>query len=336
MMNVTRICMGRRRLIGGGGLLLAGSATRAQSQPAMPGWPNRPVRLVVPFAPGGANDVAARLLGNRLAETLGQPAVVENRAGANGIVGLQAVAQAPADGHTLVVASAGPIAVNPALYYTLPYDPERSFAPITNLAMLPLLLVVNPVLPATNTAELVALARSRPGQLAYASPGTGNSGHLAGELFDSVAGVRTVHVPYRGNGPAVADLLSGQVPMMWSSVPPVIDHIRTGRLRVLCVGSARRLDTMPDVPTAAESGVLPGYEAYSWVGLLAPAGTPATVVARLNAECWAFLADPPVRAAMEAQGMIPDPTTPEAFAAFIHDEVVKWGTVVRAAGVRLE
>ena len=241
-MSVPENRLRRRALIGGGGLLLASVAGQARSQPTTLGWPSRPIRLVVPFAPGGANDVAARLLGNRLGETLGQPAVVENRAGANGIVGLQAVAQAPADGYTLVVASAGPIAVNPALYPSLPYDPERSFAPITNLAMLPLLLVVNPAVPAADTAALVALARAKPGTLAYASPGTGNSGHLAGELFDSVAGVRTVHVPYRGNGPAVTDLLSGQVPMMWSSVPPVIDHVRTGRLRVLCVGSARRLE----------------------------------------------------------------------------------------------
>ena len=285
----------------GAGALLLGAPRLAQSQDA---WPSRTIRIVVPFAPGGANDVIARLLANRLGETLPQRAIVENRAGANGIVGLQAVAQAPADGHTLAIGAAGPMAVNPALYPTLPYDPLRSFAPVSNLAMLPLLLVLHPSVPATTARELVELARARPGELTYASPGTGNSGHLAGELFDRIAGVRTVHVPYRGNGPAVADLLAGQVQMMWSSPPPVMDHIRDGRLRLLGLGHARRVEQMPEVPTVAESG-LPGFEAYSWVGLVAPAGTPAEVVARLNAEVRAFLALPETRTQLQASGHDP-------------------------------
>ncbi len=321
----------RRSLVAlGAGTLLPGAPRRARSQDA---WPSRTIRIVVPFAPGGANDVIARLLANRLGETLPQRAIVENRAGANGIVGLQAVAQAPADGHTLAIGAAGPMAVNPALYPTLPYDPLRSFAPVSNLAMLPLLLVLHASVPATTARELVELARARPGELTYASPGTGNSGHLAGELFDRVAGVRTVHVPYRGNGPAVADLLAGQVHMMWSSPPPVMDHIREGRLRLLGLGHARRVEQMPEVPAVAESG-LPGFEAYSWVGLVAPAGTPAEVVARLNAEARAFLALPEARAQLQAQGMIPAPTAPEEFGAFIAAEMEKWGAVVRAAGIK--
>ena len=298
-------------------------------------WPSKPVRLIVPFPPGGGNDVIARAVAQRLGERLGQPVVVENRAGANGIVGLQALMQAAPDGHTIAVGAAGPLAVNPSLYDKLPYDAVKDFAPITNLVNFPLLLVTHPSVAAKSTRELVALAKAQPGKLHYSSPGSGNSGHLAGELFNTMAGVKTVHVPYKGQGPALTDLIAGQVQMLYSSIPSVLPHVRQGQLNAIAVGSAKRIPSLPDIPTIAESGV-PGYEAYSWVGMVAPAATPRAVVARLNREIVEILKEKDVAEKLNGQGALPVGDTPEQFGNYIKAEIEKWGAVVRSSNIKVD
>ena len=298
-------------------------------------YPNKPIRLIVPFPPGGGNDVIARLIAQKLSDRFGQQVVVDNKAGANGIVGLQALMQSPADGYTLAVAAAGPMAVNPSLYDKLPYDPTKDFSPITNLVNYPLLLVVHPSVPVKTTLDLVNLAKSKPQQLFFASPGSGNSGHLAGELFNTMAHVQTVHVPYKGQGPALADLLTGQVQMLYSSIPSVLPQVRSGQLNALAVGSAKRLPSLPDIPTIAETGV-PGYEAYSWVGIVAPAKTPKAIVTRLNQEIVDILKQKDVAEKLNQQGALPVGDTPEQFAAYIKTEIDKWGAVVRAANIKAD
>jgi tripartite-type tricarboxylate transporter receptor subunit TctC len=312
--------------------LLALLATTSMAQSA---FPNKPVKLIVPFPPGGGNDVIARVIGQKLSDRWGQPVVIDNRAGANGIVGLQALMQAPADGYTLAVGAAGPLAVNPSLYARLPYDPVKDFAAVTNLVNYPLLLVVHPSVPARTTRDVVALAKAKPGQLSYASPGSGNSGHLAGELFNTMAGVNTLHVPYKGQGPALTDLLSGQVQMLYSSIPSVINQVKSGQLKAIAVGSAKRLPSLPEVPTIAESGV-PGYEAYSWVGLVAPANTPSDIVHKIYRDVSDILKQPDVADKLNQQGALPVGDTPEDFAQYIKVEVAKWGQVVRNANIKLE
>ncbi len=298
-------------------------------------WPAKPVRLIVPFPPGGGNDVIARAVAQKLGERLGQAVVVENRAGANGIVGLQALMQAAADGHTIAVGAAGPLAVNPGLYDKLPYDPLKDFAPITNMVNFPLLLVTHPSVAAKNTQELVALAKAQPGKLHYSSPGSGNSGHLAGELFNTMAGVKTVHVPYKGQGPALTDLIAGQVQMLYSSIPSVLPHVRQGQLNAIAIGSARRIPSLPEIPTIAESGV-PGYEAYSWVGMIAPAGTPREVITRLHREIADILKQKDVAEKLNGQGALPVGDTPEQFATYIKAEIDKWGAVVRSSNIKVD
>ena len=311
--------------------LLGLATTSVQAQ----NYPNKPIRLIVPFPPGGGNDVIARLIAQKLSDRFGQQVVVDNKAGANGIVGLQALMQSPADGYTLAVAAAGPMAVNPSLYDKLPYDPTKDFSPITNLVNYPLLLVVHPSVPVKTTLDLVNLAKAKPQQLFFASPGSGNSGHLAGELFNTMAHVQTVHVPYKGQGPALADLLTGQVQMLYSSIPSVLPQVRSGQLNALAVGSAKRLPSLPDIPTIAESGV-PGYEAYSWVGIVAPAKTPKAIVTRLNQEIVDILKQKDVAEKLNQQGALPVGDTPEQFAAYIKTEIDKWGAVVRAANIKAD
>jgi tripartite-type tricarboxylate transporter receptor subunit TctC len=314
------------------GLALLGLvSTSVQAQ----NYPNKPIRLIVPFPPGGGNDVIARLIAQKLSDRFGQQVVVDNKAGANGIVGLQALMQSPADGYTLAVAAAGPMAVNPSLYDKLPYDPTKDFSPITNLVNYPLLLVVHPSVPVKTTLDLVNLAKAKPQQLFFASPGSGNSGHLAGELFNTMAHVQTVHVPYKGQGPALADLLTGQVQMLYSSIPSVLPQVRSGQLNALAVGSAKRLPSLPDIPTIAETGV-PGYEAYSWVGIVAPAKTPKAIVTRLNQEIVDILKQKDVAEKLNQQGALPVGDTPEQFAAYIKTEIDKWGAVVRAANIKAD
>lgn len=308
---------------------LAVLAAQAQS------YPTKPIRLIVPFPPGGGNDVIARVIAQKLTERLGQQVVVDNRAGANGIVGLQALMQSPPDGYTLAVGAAGPLAVNPSLYDKLPYDPLKDFSPITNMVNYPLLLVVHPSVPAKTTQDLITLAKAKPKQLYFASPGSGNSGHLAGELLNTMANVQTVHVPYKGQGPALSDLISGQVQMLYSSIPSVLPQVKSGQLNALAVGSAKRVPSLPDIPTIAESGV-PGYEAYSWVGMVAPAKTPKDIVNRLNREIVDILKQKDVSDKLNQQGALPVGDSPEQFAAYIKAEIDKWGAVVRAANIKAD
>ena len=306
-------------------------ATAAMAQ----AYPTKSIRMIVPFPPGGGNDVIARLVAQKLTARLGQTVIVENKAGANGIVGLVAAAQAAPDGYTLGIAAAGPMAVNPSLYDKLPYNPLKDFVPITNMVIYPLLLVTHPSVPAKNMRELLALAKEKPGTLFFASPGSGNSGHLAGELLNSLAKVNTVHVPYKGQGPATADLLAGQVQMLYSSIPPVLPFVQQGRLNAIAVGSAKRLASMPNVPTIAESGV-PSFEAYSWIGIVAPQGTPKEIVTRLNREIVDILKQKEVQEELLAQGAIPVGDTPEHFGAYIKDEIAKWGAVVKSANIKAD
>ncbi len=298
-------------------------------------YPTKTIRMIVPFPPGGGNDVIARIVAKKLYVRLGQQVIVDNKAGANGIVGLTAVLQAPPDGYTLGIVAAGPMAVNPSLYDKLPYNPVTDFAPITNMVNYPLLLVTHPSVPAKNMRELLALAREKPGTLFYASPGSGNSGHLAGELLNSLAKVNTVHVPYKGQGPATADLLAGQVQMLYSSIPSVLPMVQQGRLNALAIGSAKRLSSLPNVPTIAESGV-PGYEAYSWIGIVAPLNTPRDIVMKLNREIVEILREKETEEELLRQGAIPVGDTPEHFSSYIKDEIVKWGAVVKSANIKAD
>lgn len=327
-----RNVMSRRGLAAGLALLLS---LCAAGQAAAQNYPTKAIRMVVPFPPGGGNDVIARVVAQKLTARLGQSVVVDNRAGANGIVGLTAVKQAAPDGYTLGIAAAGPMAVNPSLYEKLSYDPVKDFEPITNMVIYPLLLVAHPSVPAKNMQELLALARAKPGSLYFASPGSGNSGHLAGELLNSLAKVHTVHVPYKGQGPAVSDLLAGQVQLLYSSIPSVLPLVQQGRLKALAIGSAQRLASLPDVPTIAESGV-PGYEAYSWIGIVAPAQTPRAIVELLNREIVAILKQKDVEQELLAQGAIPVGDTTEHFGGYIKAEMAKWGAVVKSANIKAD
>src|SRR5712692_6831258 len=255
------------------------------------GYPSKPIRLIVPFAAGGGNDNVARLVGKRLSDGLGQQIIIDNRPGAGGVVGAELAAKSAPDGYTLFLGGVGSHAINPNLHERLLYDPIRDFAPVILLASAPLILVLHPSVPADSIREFIALARAKPDQLNYASNGNGSSSHLAAVMFDSMAGVDMVHVPYKGLSPALTDLLSGRVQLMFSSVVAILPHIKAGKLRGLAVTGSRRLASMPNLPTIAESG-LPGYEASSWYGVLAPAGTPREIVARLNAELVKALEQP--------------------------------------------
>jgi tripartite-type tricarboxylate transporter receptor subunit TctC len=300
---------------------------------AQPGYPSRPIRLVVTVPPGGAADFIARLVGARLAESLGQPVLVDNRGGAGGTIASDAVAKAPADGYTLLQNSITTHGVGPHLYAKLPYDPVKDFAPISGLALLPLIMAVNADLPLRNVQELIAFSKTD--SLNFASSGNGGAPHMAGELFKSVTGVPMTHVPYKGSGPAVADLVGGRVQIMFDAAPSLIQHVRSGKLRVLAAASAQRNRLLPDVPTFAELGH-PRITVSLWYGLLAPAGTPHTVVDKLNRETLKVLESAEVREKLAAQGAEPMPGSPEAFAAFMQDEMAKWAPVVKQAGVKLD
>jgi tripartite-type tricarboxylate transporter receptor subunit TctC len=298
-------------------------------------WPARPVRMLVPFPPGGGVDYAARIVGKHLSDRLGQPVVIENRAGANGIIALEALKGAPADGYTLAAASNGPLVINPSIYLKLPYDPVRDFAAVGRMVNFPLLLVAHPSVPAKSMPELIALAKAKPGALTYSSPGVGNGSHLAAELFASMAQIDLVHVPYKGTAPAAAALLAGDVSLAFSSIPTVLPHIRAGKLRALAVGDATRVPSLPEYPTIAESG-LAGYEAFSWAGVIAPAGTPQEIVKRVNAELGHMLKQKPIVEQLGAEGTIPVTDTPEEFSAYIRAELVKWADIVRTAKIKPE
>ena len=309
-------------------LSLSGLACHAQNYPA------KPVRLLIGFSPGGGADIVARSLTPRMTEALGQQVVVENRPGANGIIAAEVAAKSPPDGYTLLIAP-GNYAFAPAMVAKLPFDMTTAFAPVGQIAETPLLAVVHPSLPARNIAQLLALAKSRPGQLTYASGGIGGSGHLATELLRSLTQVDLVHVPYKGNGAAITDLIGGQVSMCFCTLPSVITHARSGRLRALAVTTARRSAAAPDIPTLAEAGVK-DYDMSQWYGLLAPAGTPAAIIERLNAEVGKALNHPETRNRLQGEGAEPAGGTAQAFGAFFRAEIAKWTRVVQKAGIRVE
>jgi tripartite-type tricarboxylate transporter receptor subunit TctC len=298
-------------------------------------YPSRPIRLIVPFAPGGGNDTVARLVGESLGKRLGQPVIIDNRAGAGGVVGAEAAAHAAPDGYTLFLGGVGSHAINPNLHANLGYDPVRDFAPVSLLAQAPLVLVVHPSLPAQSVQQLVALAKAQPGKLNYASNGNGSSSQLAAVMFAAMTGIDIVHVPYKGLAPALADLLTGRDEMMFSSIVAILPHVQAGKLRPLAVTSRKRVALLPDVPTVAESGV-PGYETSSWYGILAPAGTPAPVVRRLHDEIVKVLAQEDVRKALAGEGAEPVGNTAEEFSEFIRSEKERLGAVIRSGKVTLQ
>ena len=304
-------------------------ATLAASQD----YPSRPIRLIVPFPPGGSTDILARALGDKLAQGLGQPVVIDNRPGAGGSIGAEAVARAAPDGYTLMMGHLGTLAVNPSIYKSLPYDPVRSFAPVSLMAIVPSVLVVNPSLPVASAAELIAYAKSHPGKLAYGSAGSGSTSHLTTEYFKLVTGIDILHVPYKGVGPMLTDLVSGQLSMGLNGAPAVMQHVNAGRLRALAVTSSKRLEALPQVPTLDEAGVR-GFDASGWYGVVAPAGTPQAIVARLNGEIARAIQSAELRSRLDSEGALPAPGTPEAFGAFIRAEIARWDAVLKRAGVQ--
>jgi len=311
-------------------MTLACAGATAQS------YPSRPIRLVVPYPPGGPLDIMARAIGQKLTEAWSQPVVVDNRAGAGGNIGADLVAKSPADGYTLLMGAVATHAINPTLYGKLPYDPVKDFAPVALVAQVPNILVVNPSVPAKSVTELIEFARARPGYLNFGSGSTGSTGHLAGELFKTMAGVQMVHIPYKGGAPAMADLLAGQVQLMFDNLANALPNVRAGRLRALAVTTLARSPAMPDLPTMAESG-LPGFDLTTWFGLMVPAGTPPEIVVRLNAEIVRALNAKDMRERLDKMGAEPPANnTPEHFAAFIRAEAAKYAKVVRDSGARVE
>ncbi len=304
------------------------SAAVAESYPA------RPIRLISPFTPGGGNDLVSRAVAVEMTKSIGQSVVVDNRPGANTIVGMEIVAKAAPDGYTLIMTSSTQ-AINATLYPKLPYDSVKSFGPVSRVGSSPLIIAVPAASPLKSVTDLINAARARPGELAYPSAGTGNATHLGGELFAAMANVKLTHVPYKGSGPGLTDLSAGRLQVCFSTALSVVPFVKGGRLRAIAVTSAKRSSFMPELPTVAESG-LPGYEAGTWYGVIAPAGTVRAIVARLNKEIIAALALPEVRERLVAQGIDPVGDTPEEFAAYIKSEIVKWAKIIKSTGVTAE
>ena len=310
-------------------LLMAAALTHAQS------FPVKPVRVITPFTAGSAIDTLARVVGQKLGDTWGQQVVIDNRIGANGIIGTEAAAKAPPDGYTVYLGNISTLAVNPHLYLKLPYDALRDFAPVTLAATIPVVLVVHPSLPVKSVRELIPLAKAHPGQLNYASGGTGSAQHLPMEMLRVETGINIVHVPYKGLGPAFSDVLGGQVPMMFTGVSNVVPYMKTGRLRVLAIGSPKRSATLPEVPTVAEAGV-PGFDFDSWTGYLVPVGTPRELIVKLHADITRTLAAPEVRDKLVTLGFDLVGGTPEAFATLIRNDIARFGKLIKAAGIKAE
>jgi len=314
-------------------LILACALPIAQSSAQT--YPTKPIRLLVGYPPGGPNDFMARAISQRLAEALGQPVIVENRSGASGNIASDVVAKAPPDGYTLLMGSAGPNAINPSLFPTLPFDPRKDLAPITLVAVIPNALVVNPNLGVTSVQDLILAAKAKPDRLTFASSGSGSTLHLAGELFNQIAGTRIVHVPYKGTAPAMQEVMGGQVDMTFAALPSVLPQVRAGKLRMLAVTTPERSPAAPDTPTMREAG-LPDYSVQPWYGLFTTGGTPEAIVERLASEVGKVLNDPKVREQLAAQGAEPQSMQPREFAAFVRDEIDKWSQVVRISGAKAE
>ncbi|CAN7174051.1 tripartite tricarboxylate transporter substrate binding protein [Acidovorax sp. LjRoot118] len=333
-MNPIRFPSTRRTLLAALATAAVGAAIPAGAL-AQAAYPSKPVTIVVPFAAGGTTDILARIIGQALTSELGQPVVVDNRAGAGGNIGGALAAKAPADGYTLFMGTVGTHAINASLYKKMPFDPVKDFAPLTRVANVPNLLVANPAQPYKSVKELIAYAKANPGKVNFGSSGNGSSIHLSGELFKSLAKVDMVHVPYKGSAPAVTDLLGNQIGIMFDNMPSAIQHVRSGKLVPIAVTTAKRSPELPNVPTIAEAGV-PGYEATSWFGMFAPAGTPAPVLAKLNTALVKVLNQAEVKKKINEQGAETYSETPEQFAAFIKTESVKWGKVVQESGASLD
>jgi tripartite-type tricarboxylate transporter receptor subunit TctC len=302
----------------------------AQSQP----YPNKPIKIISPFATGGIADTFSRVVGQGLSESLGQPVVVENKTGGGGNIGADFVAKAPADGYTLVMGNIGSHAVNPYLIKNMPYDPLKDFEPVAYVLDAEGLLVVNPAIPVKNVNELIAYVKARPGQVSYGSGGMGTTSHLAGELFKSLAKVDMTHIPYKGNAPAITDLIGGQTQIMFATMPTVLPYVKADKLRALAVIGSSRASSLPDVPTVAET--LPGFDVSNWIGIFAPAGTPKPIISKLNAEIIKIMQQPAVQKRLETEGAKFKPMTPEAFGAFQKNEALKWSKTIKDAGIKPE
>ena len=323
--------LGLRNLFG-----LAVIATAVNNFALAQEYPVKAIRFIAPNLPGGPTDILARLIGQKLAESFGHPVVIENRAGAGGNIGTELAAKSAPDGYTLLMGAVATHAINPSLYSKIPYDPVKDFAPVALVAQVPNILVVNPAVPAKTVRELIDLARAKPGTLNFGSGSTGSTGHLAGELFNTMAGVKMVHIPYKGAAPATADLLGGQVQLMFDNLASALPNVKAGKLRALAVTTLARSPAIPELPTIAESG-LPGFDLTTWFGLLVPAGTPPEIVARLNAEIVRALDAKDMRERLDKMGAEPlSNNTPERFAAFIRSEAAKYARVVKDSGAKVD
>ena len=310
-------------------LVLAAAAAHSQA------WPARPIRFIVPFPPGGGTDVLARNVVPKLGEGLGQQVVVDNRSGAGGMIGVELAAKSPPDGYTLGIATVGQIAINPSLYAKMPFDPVKDLAPVTMAGNIFNVLIVHPALPAPSVKALIALARSRPGELNYGSSGTGAADHLSAELFQVMTKTKMVHVPYKGGPLAIIDLISGNLQLMFSTVPTAVGLIKGGKVRAMAITNSNRYPLMPELPTVAEAGI-PGFAVNNWTGIFVPAATPPAVVTRLNAEFVKVLAMPEVKKRLLDNGIDAVSNTPQQFAAYIRDETRKWAAVIKDANVKIE
>ncbi len=311
------------------------AAAMAWAQEAVTAYPNRPIRIIVTFPPGGPTDIIARSVGQKLSEAWNQPVVVDNRAGAGGNIGTDLAAKSAPDGYTLLLSNFGPLAISPFVYSKLPYDPVRDLTPITLAATSWFFVVSNPSIPATSLKDLIALAKAKPGQLAFSSAGNASPSHLAGALFQSSAGVSLIHVPYKGGVPSVGAVIGGETQLAIESPPPIVPQVKAGKLRGLAAARANRSPLLPEVPTAGEAG-LPGFEVGSWYGFHAPAGTPGPIIAKLHAEMVKAMQTAELRERFASVGADMIANTPQQFGAFVEAELKKWGAVIKAAGVKAE
>ncbi len=316
------------------GLIAGTMVATAAFAASAPGYPSRVIRLISPYAPGGGTDIVARTVSQKLTEALGQSVIVDNRPGAGGVVGTEIAAKAAPDGYTILLGSPSPLTVAPHLYKKLPYDPLKDLMPISLIAIVPNILAVHPSLPVRSVKNLIALAKARPGQLTFSSSGNGGSGHLAGEIFKSMAGVDLIHVPYRGTAPAATALLSGEVSMSFGNVVAFMPQVKAGRLHAIALTSAKRAPALPDLPTVAET--IPGYAAGTWSGILAPAGTPPEIIARLNAELVKIPQLPAIKDQINSEGGTPVGSTPEEFAAYLRQETARLEKIIREAKIRVD